>query len=296
MDMEILILDDQLGPVENSIHRIMDRIGARLDPDNPRQSNLDFGGNSLSFLLPLRVGVSLRLKFSLSCLPSKKTEMLAAATNPAFLEKFEIICVDVHWEKMVPDFGAADFQKLAYRYEAASKGGSVTPEIGFILAELVRAAAPHDPIMVMFSEVAPTVEAIARTRNTFGLYQYLRKDDHMGFLNLILLAAGRVEDRLGRASLGANTRALSSEEHSAANMDCFALHTPERQMIDLFGPDYATTVSKADLVKAARIPVDEDKDGIFDRRLANIRGWFLLNGYRLEEERDQFHLARPLTR
>ncbi len=295
MEMEILVLDDRMGPIENTIHRIMEKVGARPDLDNPKQPNRDFGGNSLSFLMPLRLGVSLRLKFSLSCHPSKKKEMLAAATNPSLLEKFEIICVDVHWERMVPDFKAADFQKLAYRYEAASRAGPETTEIGFILAELVRAAAPHDPIMVMFSEVDPTVEAIARTRNTFGLYQYLRKDDHMGFLNLILLAAGRVEDRLGRASMGASAHALSNGGHVAANLDCFALHTPERQMIDLFGPDYAATVGKAELVTAAQVPVDNDRDGIFVRRLANIAGWFRRMGYELVEQKDQFHLAHPLN-
>lgn len=294
-EMEILILDDNLAPVENAIYRTMKRVGAYPDPNSPRRPDPNVGGWSLSFLLPLRLCETLRLKFTLSCLPEEKDSMLAAVTNPAFLERFEIICVDVHWGTMFPGFTATDFQKLAYRYEAASRRGTTTTEIGFILAELVRAAAPHDPIMVMFSEVAPTVEAIARTRETIGLYQYLRKEDHMGFLNLVLLAAGRGEDRSGRASMRPGANTLSKGGHVAANLDCFAPHTPERQMIDLFGPDYAATVGKAELVTAAQVPVDDDRDGIFVRRLANIAGWFRRMGYELVEQKDQFHLAHPLN-
>jgi len=184
-ELNILVLDDAPKSVlMNMTNHLSQDVGARACQNEP--TTHDNGGYYIPFMMPWRFGESIMV--TVTCLGQNKQQLLPCLRDVEFLQKFEIICVDMIWDNLNPGFSDDDFGLLKNDYQSSNNAG-------IVIAKFVRAYAQHDPIMAIISSLTPTVPMIHRAIQA-GAYQFLRKQDAIGLCNLLVFAADRIDRRI----------------------------------------------------------------------------------------------------
>jgi hypothetical protein len=273
--VRVLVLDDNPGQVRKSSNKMMKALRAeKVKSFSESADARRLKGKEEAFLWPVSLGEMVCVQFTFC--GTDKSLILEVVNDSKFLQKFHIINVDRMWNEMNVPFEPSDFGLLAREFE---QGGD--QDVGLVLIKLLSFYSHHEPFLIVNSQQLPEPEKI-RAAQEAGAVQFMNKDDHIQFCNVLLLAIRKLNEQ---RDAGSGRTSSNKDFVDYIGGHAFGNDTLQARLLSALARIFPGEISKNELIVSAGA-APEKLAGNFADCFEDVAFYIRKGGYSVEIKDD----------